>query len=63
MQMTRQEWEILSEEDYQKLFKGSAVKRVKYKGLMRNIKAAACYSQGKHLPLSTKTKDNEQKNK
>lgn len=63
MQMTRQEWEILSEEDYQKLFKGSAVKRVKYKGLMRNIKAATCYSQGKHLPLSTKTKDNEQKNK
>lgn len=37
--MTRQKWENLTEEDYRRLFKGSAVKRAKYKGLMRNIKA------------------------
>lgn len=37
--MTRQKWENLSEEDYRRLFKGSAVKRAKYEGLMRNIKA------------------------
>lgn len=36
--MTRQKWENLSEEDYRRLFKGSAVKRAKYEGLMRNIK-------------------------
>jgi len=35
--MTRQDWLHLSEETYKKLFKGSAVKRAKYKGLMRNI--------------------------
>lgn len=39
--MTRQKWENLSEEDYRRLFKGSAVKRAKYEGLMRNIKALA----------------------
>ena len=37
--MTRQKWGNLTEEDYRKLFKGSAVKRAKYEGLMRNIKA------------------------
>lgn len=37
--MTRQKWENLTEEDYRRLFKGSAVKRAKYEGLMRNIKA------------------------
>ena len=36
--MTRQKWENLTEEDYRRLFKGSAVKRAKYEGLMRNIK-------------------------
>ena len=38
--MTRREWESLTLEEYQRLFKGSAVKRVKYEGLMRNIRAA-----------------------
>ena len=33
------EWKNLSEEDYKKIFKKSAVKRAKYSGLMRNIKA------------------------
>ena len=31
------EWKGLTEDEYRKLFKGSAVKRAKYKGLMRNI--------------------------
>jgi epoxyqueuosine reductase len=38
--MTREEWHNLSEETYRKLFKGSAVKRAKYSGLVRNIEAA-----------------------
>lgn len=37
--MTKDKWQALSEEEYRKLFKGSAVKRAKYSGLMRNIKA------------------------
>lgn len=37
MRMTRQDWLKLSVEQYRKLFKGSAVKRAKYEGLMRNI--------------------------
>ena len=37
--MTRQKWENLTEEDYRRIFKGSAVKRAKYEGLMRNINA------------------------
>jgi len=39
--MTRQQWQHLSEDDYRQLFKGSAVKRAKYSGLMRNIEAAS----------------------
>lgn len=39
MNMTPQDWEKLSIEEYRTLFKGSAVKRAKYEGLMRNIKA------------------------
>lgn len=45
--MTRQKWENLTEEDYRRLFKGSAVKRAKYEGLMRNIKA---YLAGEATP-------------
>lgn len=37
--MTRDKWENLTEEQYRTLFKGSAVKRAKYAGLMRNIRA------------------------
>ena len=40
MAMTREGWANLTVEDYQRLFKGSAVKRAKYAGLVRNIKAA-----------------------
>lgn len=38
LSMTRQKWEELTVEQYRQLFKGSAVKRAKYEGLMRNIK-------------------------
>ncbi len=37
--MTREKWNSLTKEEYLRLFKGSAVKRAKYEGLMRNIKA------------------------
>ena len=38
--MQKDDWHRLTEEQYRKLFKGSAVKRAKYQGLMRNIEAA-----------------------
>ena len=38
--MTAKKWESLSEEEWRRLFKGSAVKRAKYEGLMRNIREA-----------------------
>ena len=38
-EMKREDWDSLTEEEYRKLFKGSAVKRAKYSGLMRNINA------------------------
>lgn len=41
LQMQKQDWQNLSIDDYRRIFKGSAVKRAKYEGLMRNIKAAA----------------------
>lgn len=37
--MDRDKWKQLTIEQYRALFKGSAVKRAKYDGLMRNIKA------------------------
>lgn len=63
LEMTKQQWENLTEEEYRKLFKGSAVKRAKYAGLMRNIQAVACHSQEKQLPLPLKMKNNEQESK
>ena len=41
LNMTREKWQHLSVEEYRELFRGSAVKRAKYEGLMRNIKAVA----------------------
>ena len=41
LSMTKKQWLNLSEEDYHRIFKGSAVKRAKYCGLMRNIMAIA----------------------
>jgi len=37
--MTREQWSRLTVDEYRRLFKDSAVKRVKYEGLMRNIRA------------------------
>jgi epoxyqueuosine reductase len=37
MAMKKQDWQNLTEEEYRKLFKDSAIKRAKYKGLKRNI--------------------------
>ena len=39
--MTKERWHNLTEEQYRSLFRGSAVKRAKYSGLMRNISAIA----------------------
>ncbi len=39
LEMKRDEWNTLTEEEYRELFRGSAVKRAKYSGLMRNINA------------------------
>lgn len=38
LSMTAERWNHLSIEEYRALFKGSAVKRAKYEGLMRNVK-------------------------
>ena len=38
LQMKKSDWQSLTEEQYKTLFKGSAVKRAKYSGLMRNIR-------------------------
>ena len=38
--MSREEWLSLTEEKYLKLFRSTAVERVKYNDLMRNVKAA-----------------------
>ena len=37
--MTKDKWAELTQEQYQKLFKGSAIKRAKFSGVVRNIKA------------------------
>ena len=38
LSMGKRDWEDITEEVFRKVFKGSAVKRTKYKGLTRNIK-------------------------
>lgn len=38
LHMAPEDWETLTVEHYRELFKGSAVKRAKYEGLMRNIR-------------------------
>ncbi|WP_078063514.1 tRNA epoxyqueuosine(34) reductase QueG [Bacteroides ihuae] len=45
IQMSKEEWQTLTEEQYRTLFKGSAVKRAKYSGLQRNIEAAESTNQ------------------
>ena len=41
LKMTKEKWLQLTPEEYRVLFKGSAVKRAKYEGLMRNIRAVS----------------------
>ncbi|MCD8203411.1 MAG: tRNA epoxyqueuosine(34) reductase QueG [Prevotella sp.] len=41
LQMTREKWQYLSEDDYRKIFKGSAVKRAGFAKLMRCINLAS----------------------
>lgn len=41
LRMTKDRWKTISEDDYRRLFKGSAVKRAKYSGLVRNIEAVS----------------------
>ena len=64
LEMTKTKWQHLSQQQYQMLFKGSAVKRAKYDGLMRNIDAVA--QQEKHITsittTSSKTKSFKNKN-
>jgi len=38
LEMTKQDWEEITEETFRKVFKKSAVKRTKFSGLQRNIK-------------------------
>nr|WP_320057068.1 tRNA epoxyqueuosine(34) reductase QueG [uncultured Bacteroides sp.] len=45
MLMSKEDWHTLTEEQYRTLFKGSAVKRAKYSGLLRNIEAAESTNQ------------------
>lgn len=60
--MTKKDWENLTEEQYKTLFKGSAVKRAKYRGLMRNIKVtspplvADCAPSGQNQPCNCSRK-------
>jgi len=39
LNLSRQEWEVLSEEAFRKIFKGSPLKRPKWKGIQRNLDA------------------------
>lgn len=54
LQMTRRQWEHLSEDEYRRLFKGSAVKRAKYAGLMRNIRNYADHTPDDYCPDNEK---------
>ena len=49
LQMKRADWQQLSVDRYRQLFKGSAVKRAKYEGLMRNIRAVSEREQSSEL--------------
>lgn len=41
LNMTREEWNALTREEYNRLFGGSAVKRARYEGLLRNVTQAS----------------------
>ena len=52
LSMTREGWKQLSIDEYRRIFKGSAVKRAKYEGLMRNIQCVQTAAQKKKDGLS-----------
>ena len=52
LQMTKEDWRHLSVEQYRRLFKGSAVKRAKYEGLVRNLTALGLTCPHPENPLS-----------
>lgn len=62
LSMTREDWNKLTEGQYKTLFKGSAVKRAKYSGLMRNIQVISkspsedCAPSGQSQPCNCSTK-------
>lgn len=47
LSMTATDWATLTREQYQELFRGSAVKRAKYEGLMRNIETICPLNESK----------------
>ncbi len=47
LRMEKEDWHTLTEEQYRRLFKRSAVKRAKYEGLMRNIRTTASEDEQK----------------
>lgn len=55
--MTAADWQRLTVDDYRALFKGSAVKRAKYEGLLRNIKALS--RGGSSAGAATKAESDE----
>ena len=57
LDMTEEKWNRLTVEDYRRLFKGSAVKRAKYDGLMRNINAIKTGSESASKSLLSDTSD------
>ena len=61
LNMTKEKWQNITEDEYRELFKGSAVKRAKYKGLKRNINAIACINKEKKLTLYPKQQDYDKK--
>ncbi len=48
LKMTRSDWRDLKEESYRELFKRSAVKRAKFKGLKRNLRFILDTEEGSH---------------
>ena len=49
LNFTTKEWETLTEENFNQVFKNSPLKRSKWKGIQRNLK----FLQAEHLPLSS----------
>lgn len=57
LSMQPDQWEHLTQENYRKIFKGSAVKRAKYEGLMRNISVTLNGQTSNEMPKKvTETK-------